>query len=88
MGNPFSEWCAKHYGRPDPRDVEIATLRAEVARLTADLATAREDGARADQWSYCPFCGIVAPRPGLHRDGCPGQEMQRRARDHKPLEKP
>lgn len=22
-------------------------------------------------WSFCPLCGVKAPRPGLHKDGCP-----------------
>jgi hypothetical protein len=20
---------------------------------------------------YCPYCGVKAPRPGLHKQGCP-----------------
>jgi len=32
-------------------------------------------------WSYCPFCGVEAPSPGLHRrgetGGCPGERLQR-----------
>lgn len=66
----------------EPLVIEAATecpscalLRAEVADLTRQLATS----APADGWSYCPYCGIVAPRPGLHRGECPGQEMQRTA---------
>lgn len=25
-------------------------------------------------WSYCPCCGVKAPRPGLHREGCPASK--------------
>jgi len=27
-----------------------------------------------DKWSYCPYCGVEAPRPGLHKQGCPAHD--------------
>lgn len=27
-----------------------------------------------DKWSYCPYCGVKAPRPGLHNQGCPAHD--------------
>ena len=26
------------------------------------------------KWSYCPYCGVEAPRPGLHKQGCPAHD--------------
>jgi hypothetical protein len=50
------------------------------------------------KWSYCPYCGVEAPRPGLHKQGCPahdkgGAEQRLRndlaicLRDHRVLKK-
>lgn len=25
-------------------------------------------------WSFCPLCGVKAPMPGLHREGCPAHK--------------
>jgi len=75
---------AEHFARKYRAETaENALLRAEVADLTRQLATS----VAADRWSYCPFCGLSAPRPGLHPDGCPGQDMQRAAHPL-PREKP
>ncbi len=29
-------------------------------------------------WSFCPFCGVRAPRPGMHDAGCPAAHLPER----------
>jgi len=45
-----------------------------VAAAVAELGALRT-------WSFCPFCGVKAPRPATHQfdesGDCPGAEMQR-----------
>lgn len=31
-------------------------------------------------WTYCPLCGVEAPRPGMHKDGCPAHQEGAHAR--------
>lgn len=31
-------------------------------------------------WSYCPYCGVMAPRPYMHKPECPGHNIQLKAR--------
>lgn len=45
-----------------------------IKNLRADAATERylrENMVPSENWSYCPYCGVEAPRPGNHKPGCP-----------------
>lgn len=51
--------------------------RMEQAQKARDGVRSRlvEEGwVGPDKWSYCPYCGVEAPRPGLHKQGCPAHD--------------
>lgn len=48
-----------------------------IKNLRADLATERslrEHAVPPEKWSFCPYCGVKAPRPGNHEAGCPAHD--------------
>jgi len=48
-----------------------------IKNLRADAATERylrENMVPPESWSYCPYCGVEAPRPGSHKPGCPAHD--------------
>ena len=67
---------------------EIDGLLDLVRRIKAEVDGVRQeaavDGIRSrlvgegwvapDKWYYCPYCGVEAPRPGLHKQGCPAHD--------------
>ena len=45
------------------------------ATMVSQLLDLVGDGAvPPHKWSYCPYCGVEAPRPGLHKQGCPAHD--------------
>lgn len=51
------------------------TTRSATTMVSQLLDLVGEEGAvPPHKWSYCPYCGVEAPRPGLHKWGCPAHD--------------
>lgn len=48
--------------------------QAQKARGEVRSRLVEEGWVGPDKWSYCPYCGVEAPRPGLHKWGCPAHD--------------
>ena len=48
--------------------------QAQKARGGVRSRLVEEGWVGPDKWSYCPYCGVEAPRPGLHKQGCPAHD--------------
>ena len=51
------------------------TARSATTMVSQLIDLVGEEGAvPPHRWSYCPYCGVEAPRPGLHKQGCPAHD--------------
>jgi len=56
-------------------DLQASRVARKQTLTHEDLAAADKHAAGAAHhslWSYCPFCGVEAPRPTTHHRDCPG----------------
>lgn len=62
-----ADWLEDQRHQPVPEDEDSWRDRMRERRLDGDAVPPHK-------WSYCPYCGVEAPRPGGHQQGCPAHD--------------